>query len=362
MMSAAHGGQIVASGEVMQQAGRIPAGVTMRPLGRYELRDVGRVWLYQLDHPELQQDFHALRTKRAVADNLPSPLTSLVGRSDEAAAVGELLEGHRLVTLLGAGGCGKTRARIRVATDGLARFVDGVWFVDLAPLHPAADVTGQVAQTLGVNGGRGELMAALVEREMLLVLDNCEHVIESAADFSPVATCPQVRVIATSRAPLNVAGEVRFHVPPLSVPGPNADVEEVGASESVQLLVARAGLVRVGFKVDVETSGAIAAVCARLDGVPLAIELAAARLSGMSLSELARRIDDRFAVLAGGPRSVPERHRTLRNTMDWTFRLLGAEEQLVLLQVAAFRGGCILTRSKRRALTCVRLDGHWSIW
>ena len=344
MMSAAHGGQIVASGDVRQQAGRIPAGVTMRPLGTYELRDVGRVPLYQLDHAELQHDFHALRTKRAIADNLPSPLTSLVGRTDEAAAVGELLEAHRLVTLLGAGGCGKTRLALRVATDGLARFVDGVWFVDLAPLHPATDVTGQVAQTLGVNGGRGELMAAMVEREMLLVFDNCEHVIESAADFlaSLVATCPQVRVIATSRAPLNVAGEVRFHVPPLSVPAPNADVDEVGASESVQLFVARAGLVRAGVRVDVETSGAIAAVCARLDGIPLAIELAAARLSGMSLSELARRIDDRFAVLAGGPRSAPECHRTPRNTMDWTFRLLGAEEQLVLLQVAVFRGGCDL--------------------
>src|SRR5262245_41298289 len=172
MMSAGHGGQIVVSGDVMQQAGRIPAGVTMRPLGTYELRDIGRVPLYQLDHAELQHEFNTLRTRRAVVDNLPSPLTSLVGRTGEAAAVTKLLREHRLVTLLGAGGCGKTRLALRVATDGLARFVDGVWFVDLAPLQPATDVTTQVAQTLGVTGGRSELMAAMVESEMLLVFDN----------------------------------------------------------------------------------------------------------------------------------------------------------------------------------------------
>jgi predicted ATPase/class 3 adenylate cyclase len=344
MMSAAHGGQIVASGDVSRQADRIPSGVTLRPLGQYDLRDIGRVRLYQLDHAELQRDFPRLRTRRALADNLPSPLTSLVGRSDEAAVVREQLEEHRLITLLGAGGCGKTRLALRVATDGLERFVDGVWFVDLAPLRPAADVTPQVAQTLGINGGRDDVLAALREREMLLVFDNCEHVLDSAGELiaALLESCPLARVIATSRAPLNLAGEVRFHVPPLSVPPPTADVGEIEASESVQLFVARAGLVRSGFSVDQTTSSEIAAVCARLDGIPLAIELAAARLGGMSLGDLARRLDDRFGVLAGGPRSAPERHWTMRNTLDWTFELLGADEQLVLRQLAVFRGGCDL--------------------
>jgi predicted ATPase/class 3 adenylate cyclase len=356
MMSAAHGGQIVVSADVRHQGDHLPAGVMLRPLGRYNLRDIGRVPIYQLDHAELEHDFPSLRTRRAVADNLPSPLTSLVGRTDEAAAVHEQLDDHRLVTLLGAGGCGKTRLALRVAMDGLDHFVDGVWFVDLAPLQPAADVTPQLAQALGVNGGRADVLAAVREREMLLVFDNCEHVIDSASELvaALLASCPSIRVIATSRAPLNVAGEVRFHVPPLSLPPQTADVDEVEASESVQLFVARAGLVRAGFRFEPDASSEIAAVCARLDGIPLAIELAAARLGAMSLSDLAHRLDDRFGVLAGGPRSAPERHRTMRNTMDWTFELLGADEQIVLQQLAVFRGGCDLEAIEA---TCTDLVG-----
>jgi class 3 adenylate cyclase len=174
IMSAAHGGQIVVSGDIMRHAGSLPKLVTMRSLGPHDLRDVGTVPLFQVQHPELEAEFAELRTRRAAAHNLPASLTSMVGRSAEAAEVALLLGEHRLVTLLGEGGCGKTRLALRVAAESLGRFVDGVWFVDLAALAPGADVTSRVAQTLGLHGGLDELVPALEQREVLLLLDSCD--------------------------------------------------------------------------------------------------------------------------------------------------------------------------------------------
>jgi hypothetical protein len=221
-----HGGQI--GGDVMQQEGRLQDAT--RFAVTYDLTSIGLVPLYQLDHPDLQSAFAELRTNRAVAHNLPASLTSLVGRDAETAEVSALLDDHRLVTLLGEGGCGKTRLALRVGAAGLSRFVDGVWFIDLAALRPGADSTSRVAQTLGVEGGLEELVAALDQMNVLLVLDNCEHVVESTATL--VATllveCSTTKVVATSRVALNLAGEVCYLVPPLRYLGVASTAQRSG--------------------------------------------------------------------------------------------------------------------------------------
>ena len=311
--------------------------------------------LYQLDHPDLQSAFAELQTNRAVAHNLPASLTSLVGRDAETAEVSALLDDHRLVTLLGEGGCGKTRLALRVGAAGLSRFVDGVWFIDLSALRPGADSTSRVAQTIGVEGGLEELVAALDQMDVLLVLDNCEHVVESTATL--VATllveCPMTKVVATSRVVLNLAGEVCYLVPPLEVPRRGANLREAQATTAVELFTTRAQLARPGYQLGERDVEAIVELCTRLEGLPLAIELAAARLRGMSLTELVGRIDDRFEVLIGGPRSAPQRHQTLRNTVGWSFRLLDADEERVVRALSAFRGGC---DTESAEAVCARLS------
>jgi predicted ATPase/class 3 adenylate cyclase len=342
IMSAGRGGQIVVSADVVQQAAPLPEDVTVTSLGSYELRDVGHMLLYQLGHVDLQTEFPELRIKRAVAHNLPTSLTSLVGRVVETETVLALMHEHRLVSLLGEGGCGKTRLALNVAAAGLDRFVDGVWFVDLSPLSPGADVAFRLGQVLGVPGGLEEVVSALRKRELLVVLDNCEHVVDSVAALVArlLSDCPTITVVATSRVPLSVAGEARFTVPPLGMPSRGAGLGEAQSADAVRLFTERARLVRPGFQLSERDVWAVVELCVRVDGLPLAVELAAARLRGMSLEELVGRIDDRFGLLVGGPRSAPERHRTLRNAVNWSFRLLDADEQQVLRHLSVFRGGC----------------------
>jgi predicted ATPase/class 3 adenylate cyclase len=342
IMTAAHGGQILVSRELVQQASRLPAEAKLLALGPYELRDIGCIELLQVEHPDLPDDFPAPRTRRAVAHNLPSPLTSLVGRDTEADAVSALLAHHRLVTLLGEGGRGKTRLSLLVARAELDRFIDGVWFVDLATLTPGADITARVVEVLGAHGRTDDLVATLAQLEVLLVLDNCEHVLESTATMLPrlLEGCPSIRVLATSRAALGVPGEVRYRVPPLELPRPGADAAEAAASAAVTLFTERAALARPHHRFDDREMAVVVELCRRLEGLPLAIELAAARFGALSLGELVGGIDDRFTMLTGGPRSAPERHQTLRNAVDWSFRLLDTDEQHVLRHLAAFRGGC----------------------
>ena len=239
--SAAHGGQIVVSGDVLQDAGHLPADTTVCSLGAYELRDVGRMQLYQVQHPTLSRSFPQLRTHRAMVHNLPASLTSLVGRVAETAAVMALLDANRLVSLLGPGGGGKTRLALRVAGSARDRFVDGVWFVDLAPLTPVSDVASRVADVLGVRGGLDDVVAALDDRHVLLVVDNCEHLRDQVSRVvaEVLSRSPATTVVATSRAPLEVAGEARFYVPPLAVPRRGADLREAAATEAVQLFTTR---------------------------------------------------------------------------------------------------------------------------
>jgi predicted ATPase/DNA-binding SARP family transcriptional activator len=286
-------------------------------------------------------------TGTAPRHNLPIPLTRFIGRARDLAALKQQLMLHRLVTLVGAGGCGKTRLALEAARELGDAFTDGVWWTDLAPLGEASRVAARVAETFGVREKPGRaltatLIDAIRSRRMLLILDNCEHLIEACALLAEelLRSCSHLRVLATSREPLACMGETRYLVSPLSVPDDVAghDPEHLLTYESVCLLAERAGAVRPGFGVTDRNSQAISAVCRRLDGIPLAIELAAARTAAMPIEQVAARLDDCFTVLVGGARTSLPRHRTLQASIDWSYRLLSEAEQILLDRLSVFPG------------------------
>jgi predicted ATPase/DNA-binding SARP family transcriptional activator len=281
--------------------------------------------------------------------NLPAPTSELIGRADALAEVTELLGAHRLVTLIGAGGIGKTRLGLEVARQVLPGFADGVWVAELAPLSDPGLVPATVAVALGLTLLAGaespeRVAAALGAKRVLLMLDNCEHVIEAAARMAEalLRANPHVRVMATSREPLRAPGEYVYRVLPLEVPAEGAEArEDLLKAAAVQLFVARAQAVE-HFSLDVRTAAITGAVCRRLDGIPLAIELAAARTATLGLEELAAHLDDRFRLLTGGHRTALPRHQTLRATLDWSYELLSAIERTALRRLAIFVGGFTL--------------------
>jgi predicted ATPase/DNA-binding SARP family transcriptional activator len=292
--------------------------------------------------------------------NLRAELTSFVGKDADVAAVRELVAGHRLTTLIGPGGAGKTRLATETARTLVGDLADGVWLVELAALGAGGEAAGNdLAQaTLGALGLRDPLLgeapdaepadrvvAALRERAMLLILDNCEHVIESAAAFAHrmLGECRRLRILATSREPLGITGEALWRVAPLALPSGDAGPAEIESAPAVRLLRDRAGAVRE----DLGTASALARVCRALDGMPLAIELAAARLRTMSLDQLANRLDDRFRLLTGGSRTALPRHRTLRAVIDWSWELLTDDERTVLRRLSVFSGGASLEAAER---------------
>jgi predicted ATPase/DNA-binding SARP family transcriptional activator len=291
--------------------------------------------------------------------NLRAELTSFVGKDADVAAVRELVAGHRLTTLIGPGGAGKTRLATETARTMLGDLPDGAWLVELA----AIDADGDVAQaTLAGFGLRdallGEapntepaerLVAAIREREVLLVLDNCEHVIEAAAAFAHrlLGECGRLRILATSREPLGITGEALWPVVPLALPAAGADADEIASAPAVRLLRDRAVAVRKDLVVDDRTLSTMVRVCRALDGMPLAIELAAARLRTMSIEQLANRLDDRFRLLTGGSRTALPRHRTLRAMVDWSWELLTDAERTVLRRLSVFWGGAGLEAAER---------------
>jgi predicted ATPase/DNA-binding CsgD family transcriptional regulator len=282
--------------------------------------------------------------------NLPAPRTSLIGREDEVAAVRRLLldaEG-RLVTLTGTGGCGKTRLALRLAGDLLDVFPDGVWLVELAPLSDPALVPDALAVAAGVRERSGRtiedvLVEALAGRDLLLVLDNCEHLVDACARLVETLLhgCPALRLLATSREPLRIAGEVAWRVPSLRLPDPEATLtpEALLAYPATRLFVERATAVEPGFAVSAQNARAVAEICARLDGIALAIELAAARTRLLSPEQIVGRLGDRFRLLSQGSRTAPERHQTLSATLDWSHELLAAEERVLFRRLAVFAGG-----------------------
>ncbi|MFI7543218.1 BTAD domain-containing putative transcriptional regulator [Actinoplanes sp. NPDC049599] len=291
--------------------------------------------------------------------NLRAELTSFVGKDADVAAVRALLAGHRLTTLIGPGGSGKTRLATETARTLLGDLPDGVWLVELATIGPEGDVAQSTLAGLGLRdallGGApnadltDRLIAAVREREALLILDNCEHVIEQAAIFAHrvLGECRRLRILATSREPLGITGEAVWLVEPLALPQRDAGPGEIESAPAVRLLRDRAAAVRKDLAVDAPTSVTMARVCRALDGIPLAIELAAARLRTMSLDQLAHRLDDRFRLLTGGSRTALPRHRTLRAVVDWSWELLTDAERLVLRRLAVFSGGAGLEAAER---------------
>ncbi len=291
-------------------------------------------------------------------EQLPVRLTPLVGRESELHEIVAALSRSRLLTLTGPGGTGKTRLALATAKAASASFASGTCWVELAPIEDAGIVAQTVASRLGVPDTPGqETIEAVAEHvadhPVLVVLDNCEHLAEAAASLSEslLAACPALVVLATSREALGVEGELNWHVPPLSLPEPSSapTAAMLAASDAVRLFEQRAQLVRPSFRVTDENAAAVLSICQRLDGLPLAIELAAARMRVMSSAQLAERLDDTFAVLVGGSRSAPPRHQALRATLDWSHDTLDAAERAVFRRLGVFYGGFTLDAAERVA-------------
>jgi predicted ATPase/DNA-binding SARP family transcriptional activator len=291
--------------------------------------------------------------------NLRAELTSFVGKDADVAAAREIIAEHRLTTVIGPGGSGKTRLATETARTLLGGLPDGAWLVELASIGASGDVAQSTLAALGLRdallGGASDaepmdrLIAAIREREALLILDNCEHVIESAAAFAHrvLGECQRLRILATSREPLGITGEALWLVEPLALPEVDASPGEIESAPAVQLLRDRAGAVRRDLAVDAATLPTMARVCRALDGMPLAIELAAARLRTMSLEQLAHRLDDRFRLLTGGSRTALPHHRTLRAVVDWSWELLTDAERMLLRRLAVFSGGASLDAAEQ---------------
>ncbi|HEY5307343.1 MAG TPA: NB-ARC domain-containing protein, partial [Casimicrobiaceae bacterium] len=331
IMKAAHGGQVLLSQAVVDRVqGSLPPSVTLIDLGSVRLRDLATPeHVYQLVHPKLRQEFPALRSLEATPNNLPQQVTSFIGRQRELGEAKTLLEGTRLLTLLGMGGLGKTRLSLQVAADVLEKHPDGVWFIDLAPIKDASLVPSAVAQVLGVHEEPGKplmqtLCTHLKDHKVLLVVDNCEHLVSACASMADafLRGTTEVRILATSREALHIRGEQTLPVLPLAVPVRNADAESLLRSEAVQLFVERARLQKPNFTLTEQEAPAIAELCARLEGIPLALELAAARLRSLSVAEINKRLNDRFKLLTGGSRVALERQQTLRALVSWSYDLL----------------------------------------
>ena len=350
IMSAAHGGQILLSQAVVAAIReRLPEGVTFRDLGNVRLRDLANPErVYQVAHPDLRQDFPALRSLEATPNNLPQQVTSFVGRERGLADVKQLLATTPLLTLLGMGGLGKTRLSLQVAADVMDDYPDGVWFVELAAVADARLVPQAVASVLGVMEEAGRpVLEALVkyvkDRELLLILDNCEHLVHACADLAKqlLQSGSRLKLLASSREFLHVPGETTYPVPALALPDPRqpVGVDALMQYEAVRLFVDRALAVQPAFEVTAENAPALAAICQRLDGIPLAIELAAARVRSLSVDKIAERLSDRFRLLTRGSRTDLPRQQTLRALIDWSFDLLDASEKALFERLAVFAGG-----------------------
>ena len=354
IMNAAHGGQVLLSDAVASMVReRLPAGVGLHDLGSVRLRDLASPErIYQVMHPQLRQAFPALRSLEATPNNLPQQITSFIGRERELAETRRLLANARLLTLLGAGGLGKTRLSLQLAADVLDDFPDGVWFVELAPLADARLVPQAVASVLGVKerAGHQGVIDALVEhfkdRTLLLILDNCEHLTNACAELAKrlLQAGSGVKVVASSREHLHVSGETVYPLPALAVPDPQKKSPLVPLSqyEAVRVFMDRAMAARPAFKLTPENATAVAEICYRLDGIPLALELAASRVRALSVENIAARLSDRFHLLTGGDRTALPRQQTLRASIDWSYELLTEPERTLLRRLAMFSGGWTL--------------------
>jgi predicted ATPase/class 3 adenylate cyclase len=349
---AGHGGQVLLSQTTADLVRtQLPAGVAMLDLGRHRLRGLSEPELiYELTAPDLQGSFPPLTTLDARPHNLPRTLTSFVGRDQEVSELAALLGTASLVTLTGPGGTGKTRLALAVAAEALDAFPDGVWFVDLSGVSDPAGVVPALAQVLGVVDSGGQTLAValaayLRHRHLLLVLDNFEQVVVAALVVHDLLVeAPQLIVLVTSRTLLRVEGEHEYPVPPMPLPDPTTavTVPVLAQNPAVALFVARAAAVGGGFRLTAENAPAVGELCRRLEGLPLAIELAAARVKLLPPAALLARLDRRLPLLRGGARLLPARQQTLKATIQWSWDLLTIEEQVLFRRLGVFAGGWTL--------------------
>ena len=346
IMNAAYAGQVIVSRSVAEVVtDRLPTDIVLRDLGALRLKGLAAPErVYQVIHPSLRDDFPPLRSLEATPNNIPQKLTSFIGRERELTELEGLLQSTRLLTLVGMGGLGKTRLSLAVGVQVLDRFDDGVWFVDLASIRDPSLVVTEVAKALGVRDEPGQplvesVCAHLKPRKTLLILDNCEQVIAAAAEVANVilAAAPDVRIIATSREPLRVPGEQTYPVLPLPMPESAEGVEVLSRSPAVRLFVERAQLHRPSFSLDDHNALQVAELVARLEGIPLAMELAAARIRSMTVVDINARLKDRYKLLTGGGRVLP-RQQTLRALVDWSYDLLSEQERIALNRLSIFAG------------------------
>jgi predicted ATPase/class 3 adenylate cyclase len=351
LMAVGHGGQVLLSDATATVVGDgLPAGVGLVDLGEHRLRDLGApMRVFQLTHADLTSEFPALESLDALPGNLPRQTTSFVGRDDDVATLADSLRDRSLVTLTGVGGVGKTRLAIQVAADLVPDFPDGAWLCELAPVSDPDALWDTLAASLGVHPspGRGldeSVLEYLAPKKLLLVLDNCEHLLDGAARAAARIgqTCPRVVVLATSREGLAVRGEQIVAVPSLGLPAADAALDDLSGVEAVRLFVDRAHDAKRDFALTERNAAAVAQLCRRLDGIPLAIELAAARVRSLTPEDLVARLDQRFRLLTRGSRAALERHQTLRNTIDWSYDLLGDTERDALNRLSVFAGGADL--------------------
>jgi len=349
--AAGHGGQVLLSEATRALvADALPDGVSLRDLGRHRFKDFDEPQgIAQLLIRGLPSDFPAIRTLE-VPTNLPVRLTTFVGREREVMQITELLKTARLVTLTGPGGTGKTRLALRAATDMLDRFADGVFFVELAAISEPHLVPSVIGSAMGIReeGPRPileTLQSELRDKVALLVLDNFEQVIDATPAIGALlSAAPHIRIMVTSREPLRIEGEHEAPVPPLDLPDPASPtaLEELGSYESISLFLDRGAAVDPGFTLSEENAAAIAKICASLDGLPLAIELAASRIRLLAPEVMAERLDRRLPLLTGGPRDLPARQRTLRGAIAWSYDLLGDQQRAMFRRLAVFAGGFTL--------------------
>ncbi len=354
LLSTGYGGQVLVSQptfDLVRDA--LPHGVTLRDLGEHQLKDLQRPeHIYQLVIPDLPSDFPTLKTLDARPNNLPVQRSPLIGREGELASIQRLLLRNDvgLLTLVGPGGIGKTRLALQVAAELADRFADGVFFVPLVSATDPGQVIAAIAQAVGVKEAHGQplsetLAGYLSSRQLLLLLDNFEQVVEAAPVVADLlATAPRLKVLVTSREVLHLSGEYEFQVPPLDLPNPRRlpSLQTLSQYDAVALFIHRAQQVKPDFEVTSHNAPAVAEICYRLDGLPLAIELAAARIRLLPPEALLARLQSRLKLLTGGARDLPTRHQTLRGTIQWSYDLLPPAEQMLFRRLSVFRGGCSL--------------------
>jgi predicted ATPase len=349
IMSVAHGGQVLLSQATRDLVwDQLSPDIGLLDMGEHRLKDLQRsIHIYQIVAKGVTVDFPPLRTLNAFPNNIPLELTSFIGREREIEEIRQIIDNTRLLTLIGPGGTGKTRLSLKVAGNLLSAFKDGAWLVELAPISDITLIPQAIASVFDLrelpNRSLNQVVTDYLQsKELLLILDNCEHLVEACARLSEnlLHNCPDLKILASSREALGIRGETVYRVPSLSLPDLSSIAEaSLRDSEAVQLFVERATAVHSRFQLSEQNAPFIGQICHRLDGIPLALELAAARVTVFSPEQISSRLDDRFKLLTGGSRTALERHQTLQALIDWSYDLLSSEERALFRRLSVFAGG-----------------------